>query len=151
MMNGTSLKLRTWWRRDELDERLAHGTDPNTDQWLAYRAEQLVSRSTRIHIAAALEDALCEARKAWSVSARLPLRRAELRACADDVVALAARLRDDNPIDVQGAAMAARLVFDGTGPVYRNGAITLRYAVRSARLALDPIEVLADSELSRVA
>jgi hypothetical protein len=39
--------------------------------------------------------------------------------------------------------MVARLVFDGTSPLYRDGAISLRYALRSARLALDPIELEA--------
>ena len=48
-----------------------------------------------------------EAHKAWSVSARLPLARAEVRACADEIVALALRLRADEPIDVRGAAMVA--------------------------------------------
>jgi hypothetical protein len=151
MMNDTSLRLRTWWQRDELDDRLAHGAVPDTDPALARRAEQLQSRSTRNHIAQALEDALGESRKAWSVSARVPLRRAEIRQSADDIDALVARLRDGDPIDVQGAAMAARVVFDGIGPMYHNGSISLRYAVRSARLALDPVEVVVDSALSRVA
>jgi hypothetical protein len=151
MLNDTSLKLRTWWQRDELDDRLAHGADPDTDPLLAQRADKLQTRSTRNHVAQSLEDAVNESRKAWSVSARLPLRRVEIRHCADDIDALVARLRDGDPIDVQGAAMAARLVFDGTGPIYRNGNISLRYAVRSARLALDPVEVVVDSALSRVA
>lgn len=151
MFNDTSLKLRTWWLREELDDRLAHGADPAADPKLARRADQLLSRTTRTQVADALEDALADARRTWSLTARVPLRRAELRGCADDVIALAARIRDNHPIDIQGAAMAARLVFDGTSPLYRDGAVTLRYAVRSARLALDPIEVLAGSELPRVA
>jgi hypothetical protein len=150
-MSDTSLRLRAWWRRDELDDRLAHGADPESDPLLARRAEQLQSRSTRLHIATALAGALDESRKIWSVSARLPLRRVEIRQCADDIDALVARLRDGDPIDFQGAAMAARLIFDGTGPMYRNGSISLRYAVRSARLALDPVEAVIDSALSRVA
>jgi hypothetical protein len=151
MMKNTSLKLRTWWRREELDERLAHGANPDADPWLSRRAAQLRSRSTRNDIAGGLQSALDEARKTWSVSARLPLRRVEVRACADDLAALVARLRDDRPIDVRGVAMASRLLFDGTGPLYRDGATPLRYAVRSARLALDPIEVAAEAELTRVA
>jgi hypothetical protein len=149
MLNDTSLKLRTWWHRDELDDRLAHGASPASDPTLSRRAEQLRSRTTRTHLADGLQDALDEARKSWSIGARLPLRRAEIRACADDVAALVARLRDDRPIDVRGAAMAARVLFDGSGPLYRDTS-SLRYALRSARLALDPIE-LAPAELSRVA
>ncbi|HEY7623215.1 MAG TPA: hypothetical protein VH834_25795 [Solirubrobacteraceae bacterium] len=150
-MTETTLKLRTWWQREELDERLAHGANPESDPMLSRRAAQLTARSTRTRTADALVDALDEARKAWSISARLPLRRAELRACAEDVVALADRLRDDRPIDTQGAAMSARLIFDGSSPVYREGAVTLRYALRSARLALDPIEAVIETELPRVA
>ena len=63
-----------------------------------------------------------EAHKAWSVSARLPLARAEVRACAVDLVALALRLRADEPIDLRGAAMAARLVLNGTSPLYGDSA-----------------------------
>jgi hypothetical protein len=143
MSDDIALKMRTWWRRDELDEQLVRGADPSADPYLARRAGQLRARSTRIQFADALEIALRETRKAWSISARLPLRRVAVRECADDLIALARRLRDDAPIDVQGAAMVSRLVFDGTSPLYRDGAISLRYAVRSARLALDPIEVQA--------
>jgi hypothetical protein len=143
MSNTISLKMRTWWHRDELDEKLVHGADPSTDASLARRAAQLTSASTRIHLAQALEIALDEARKSWSVSARLPLRRVDVRECADDLLALARRLRDGQPIDIAGAAMVSRLVFDGTSPLYREGPVTLRYTVRSARLALDPLELAA--------
>src|SRR5512132_1448920 len=83
MLNDFAQRLRVWWLREELDERLAHGADPDTDPLLTRRAAQLTTRSTRTDIAEGLESALAEARKAWSMSARLPLRRAEIRACAD--------------------------------------------------------------------
>ena len=135
-----ALRLRTWWQRDELDEQLEHGAQPaiGADTPLAYRAAQLRRRSTRNALAAALEDAVREAHKAWSVSARLPLARAEVRACADDLVALALRLRADEPIDLRGAAMVARLVLNGTSPLYGDAPVALRSVARSARLALDP-------------
>ena len=138
-----SLKARTWWHRDELDEQLAHGADPETDPLLSRRAAQLSSPSTRNDLADTLERALRESWKSWSISARLPLRRGEVRACDEDLLALSRRLRDVRPIDVAGVAMVARLVFDGTSPLYRDGAISLRYALRAARLALDPIELEA--------
>jgi hypothetical protein len=150
MSETLALKLRTWWHRDELDEQLVHGADPESDARLSRRAAQLRSRSTRIDLAAALEDAVREAHKAWSMSARLPLARAAVRGCTDDVVALAGRLRADEPITIQGAAMAARLVFSGTSPLYGDAPISLRYSVRSARLALDPLAV-GEPELSEVA
>ena len=104
MLETFALRLRTWWHRDELDEQLEHGAQPaiGADTMLAYRAAQLRRRSTRNTLAAALEDAVREAHKAWSVSARLPLARAEVRACADDLVALALRLRADEPDRRQG-------------------------------------------------
>jgi hypothetical protein len=150
MSDTLALKLRTWWHRDELDEQLVHGADPESDAGLSRRAAQLRSRSTRIDLAAALENAVSEAHKAWSVSARLPLARAEVRACADDLIALARRLRADEPIAIQGAAMTARLVFNGTSPLYGEARTSLRHVARSARLALDPVAV-AQPELSQVA
>jgi len=150
MSDTFALKLRTWWHRDELDEQLVHGADPESDPGLSRRAAQLRSRTTRTALAAALEDAVREARKAWSVSARMPLARAEVRASADDLMALARRLRADEPIAVNGAAMAARIVFNGNSPLYGDAPISLRYAVRAARLALDP-PVVVRLELSEVA
>ena len=84
MFETYALRLRTWWHRDELDEQLEHGAEPAISAVtpLAYRAAQLRRRSTRNTLAAALEDAVREAHKTWSVSARLPLARAEVRACA---------------------------------------------------------------------
>jgi hypothetical protein len=150
MSDTFALKLRTWWHRDELDEQLVHGADPESDAGLSRRAAQLRSRSTRIALAAALEDAVREARKTWSASARLPLARAEVRANADDLIALARRLRADEPIAIAGAAMAARIVFNGNSPLYGEAPISLRYAVRAARLALDPPAVIR-LKLSEVA
>jgi hypothetical protein len=150
MSDTFALKLRTWWRRDELDEQLVHGADPESDAGLSRRAAQLRSRSTRIALAAALENAVREAHKTWSASARLPLARAEVRANADDLIALARRLRADEPIAVHGAAMAARIVFNGNSPLYGEAPISLRHAVRAARLALDP-PVVVRLKLSEVA
>ena len=151
MLQTFAFRLRAWWHRDELDEQLEHGAQPaiSADTPLAHRAAQLRRRSTRNALAAALEDAVREAHKTWSVSARLPLARAEIRACADDLVALAQRLRADEPVDVRGAAMAARLALNGTSPLYGDAPVTLRYVARSARLALDPPS-LAPMDLSEV-
>jgi hypothetical protein len=140
MLQTFAFRLRAWWHRDELDEQLEHGAQPpiSADTPLAHRAAQLRRRSTRNAMAAALEDAVREAHKTWSVSARLPLARAEVRACSVDLVALALRLRAPEPIDVRGAAMVARLVLNGSSPLYGDAPVTLRYVARSARLALDP-------------
>lgn len=142
MPENLALRLRVWCRRDEFDEELEHGADPESDPCLSYRAGQLLRRSTRSSLAGALEDALREAHKAWSVSAKLPLARVAIRGCAGDVIALALRLRADEPIDVRGAAMVARLVCNGTSPLYGDAPVSLRHAVRSARLALDPAPIV---------
>jgi hypothetical protein len=151
MLQTFAFRLRAWWHRDELDEQLEHGAQPpiSADTPLAHRAAQLRRRSTRNAMAAALEDAVREAHKTWSVSARLPLARAEVRGCSVDLVALALRLRADEPIDVRGAAMVARLVLNGSSPLYGDAPVTLRYVARSARLALDP-PALTPMDLSEV-
>jgi hypothetical protein len=151
MPETLALRVRAWWQRDELDEQLEHGAQPAiaADTPLAYRAAQLRRRATRNTMAAALEDAVREAHRTWSASARLPLARAAVRACSVDLVALALRLRAEEPIDVRGAAMVARLVLNGTSPLYGDGPVTLRYVARSARLALDP-PALTPLDLSEV-
>jgi hypothetical protein len=62
---------------------------------------------------------------------------AEIREYAENLRALVARLRDDRPIDIQGAAMIGRLVNDRSSPLYQAGDQGLGSAVLSARLALD--------------
>ena len=83
-------------------------------------------------------------------TAEAPLRRAEVRACAGDLVALVARLRDGRPVDVQGVAMTSRLLSDGASPLYTAQGQSLRHALRAARLALDPVGVTA-TELAAAA
>ena len=73
----------------------------------------------------------------------------QVRACSVDLVALALRLRAPEPIDVRGAAMVARLVLNGSSPLYGDAPVTLRYIARSARLALDP-PALTPMDLSEV-
>jgi hypothetical protein len=62
---------------------------------------------------------------------------AEVREYADNLRALVARLRDDRPLDLQGAAMTALLVDDRRSPLHRQGNDSLGGAVLSVRLALD--------------
>jgi hypothetical protein len=45
--------------------------------------------------------------------------------------------------------MVARLVLNGTSPLYGDTPVTLRFVVRSARLALDP-PALTQLDLSEV-
>jgi hypothetical protein len=125
-------RLRTWWERDELDDQLAHGFDIEATPELRLRAAQLVSCTGRVELANAVETVVREDRG----------RRAAIRASADDLLALAQRLQDERPIGVRGAAMTRRLLTDhATSSLYRPDVESpLQKAVRSARLALDPVE-----------
>jgi hypothetical protein len=134
------VRLRTWLRRDLYDERLATGADPAASPELGLRARQLSSQFERARLASSLEHLVSEAYdRPLGFSTQEPLRRAEVRKCADDLFALARRLREGRPINVQGAAMTSRLLNDGTGPLNTWPAqFTLKQAVHSAQLALDP-------------
>lgn len=151
------LRLSTWLHRGALDARLARGTELHGDERLALRAEQLVSRSERDRLARSLERMLELAghptesktvRTAPVLSSRVPLQATEIRACAGDFDALVSRLRGDEPIDAQGVVMARRLISDGASPLYyRRNPVTLRHAVRSARLALEPVSAPVPVEM----
>ena len=125
-------RLMTWWERDDLDEQLAQGFDREATPELRLRAAQLVSPIGRVQLADAVERTVREARG----------RQAAIHASANDLLALAQRLRDESPIDVRGAAMIRRLLNDRTtSPLYRSDVEpSLPDAARSAMVALDPFE-----------
>ena len=52
-------------------------------------------------------------------------------------VHVAARLRDDRPVDVRGAALTARLLTAGNSPLDPNSGASVRRAVRAAHVAMD--------------
>jgi hypothetical protein len=132
------LKLRVLLTRDQLDHELAEGADPVTSSKHELRARQLVDSRTRL--ADQVDRALESAHVAGPpFTAEAPVRRAAVRDCEADMRALVRRLRDGLPSDVQGVALVARLLSDGSGPLYAEGAYSLRYTVRAARLALDPV------------
>jgi hypothetical protein len=136
---GPSLAVRVWTRlrRNRLDQKLALGADPAASASLGLRAAQLQSRKERVRLANALVETLGDARRGEPVTIRVRPQRAEVRARADDLLALVLRLRDDHPVDVRGAAMTARLVSDGASPLRRTGDVDLRDAIRAAHMALD--------------
>ncbi len=133
------LRLRTRWGQNRLDRELAAGTDPAASPELNLRAAQLQSRPVRSRLANAIVEMLGRAHEPnlgrFTVAGGQ--QHAEIREYADNLRALVARLRDDRPIDIQGAAMTARLVNDRSSPLYRASDQDLRSAVLSARLALE--------------
>jgi hypothetical protein len=136
---GLPARLRTRWRRSKLDRQLAAGADPRSSAALTLRAAQLSSAGGRSWLANALVETLGHARGPNLGAFKPKTRRADAatRAAADDLLALVLRLRDDRQIEVQGAAMAARLLNDRGGPLHGDGGQDLRDALRAARTALD--------------
>jgi hypothetical protein len=128
-------RMRTRWRRSQLDDELSAGADPRASAELSERASQLRSDPVRTRLANTLVDTLVagRARELLPIGARA--RRAALKRNLDELVPLIERLCDGRPIDVRGAAMTARVVSDTQGPLYRKG--DLRHALRAARMALD--------------
>jgi hypothetical protein len=146
---GLRVRARTRLQRNRLDAKLAHGADSRTTPELSLRAAQLRSRGERARLANALVEAVGESRQGDPVTIRPRPHRAEVRANADELLALAARLRDDLPVDVRGAAMAARLVGDRKGPLRSMSGGDLREAVESARDAMDTRrELVADLRMA---
>jgi hypothetical protein len=132
-------RLRTRWRRDKLDQQLAGGADPRSSTTLGLRAAQLGSASGRSRLANALVEALGDARgpNLGAFRTKTLRRHAATRDASDELLALVRRLRDDRPIEIQGAAMAARLLNDRGNPLHRDSGQDLQDAFRAARAALD--------------
>jgi hypothetical protein len=135
-------RWRLRWRRSRLDEELARGTDPTASAELALRAAQLRSRDERSRLANALIDAVGDARgpNLGALRVRTRGRHAAIRGSADDLSALALRLRDDEPIAVSGAAMTALLVHGRSSPLRHGDGHDLYRAVQAARVNLDAPE-----------
>ena len=135
---GTVTRIRTRWNRNRLDEQLAAGVTPNTLTPLGLRAAQLHSPAGRARLANALVETVGEARRGEPMNIRRRPQRAEVRAEADAVLALASRLRESTPVDVRGAAKVALLVNDKASPLYRPGTRSLGDALTEAHAALIP-------------
>jgi len=130
--------LRTWLiaalRRNGLDAALAGGTSPDESRALSLRAAQLRTRAVREQLAGALTDAVADARTGQPANIEHP-QRGQVRDSADQLTALAARLRSHQPVAVRGVAMVAVLVNDR---LHRTGRDQLRDAVADAHGALIP-------------
>jgi hypothetical protein len=132
-------RVRTRLRRNDLDEQLARGVDPETSVDLRLHAAQLLSSSGRSMLANGLVEALGDARGPHLGAFRMRTRHrhAAIREAADDLRPLVLRLRDEQPIEIRGAAMAALLLNDRGSPLYRESGPELQVALRAARAALD--------------
>lgn len=135
---GFALRMRARLRRNRLDDELARGMDPSLSPELSLRADQLRSQAERSRLANALVEAVGDARGpnlgAFGIKTRE--RDAEIRKHAEDLLALAARLRDDQAFDARGVAVTARLV-SRAGSLRRGSGQSLGDELRAARSALD--------------
>jgi hypothetical protein len=147
-----AVRARTRLGRKRLDERLARGADPGMSAELGWRAAQLRSSSERSRLANALVEAVGTARGPNLGAYRMKNRRRDdaIRERADDLLALAVRLRDGRTVAVRGAAMTARLISDPASPLHRADAEELRQAIQAAHAALDD-ETWAGSEVKAAA
>ena len=139
-----AVRIRTRLRRGRLDRQLAQGADPAASAELELRATQLRSAAERARIANALVETLGDAHRNEPVTVRPRPQRAAVRDAADEILALALRLREDRPVDPRGVAMAARLVDNRTSPMHRHDVGDLHDAIGSALSALDATREPAD-------
>jgi hypothetical protein len=127
-------------RAGELDSQLAAGVSPAASALLATRAQRLTSRRFRKRVAAGLTRALCDAETGTGgFSAAIRPHRHEVLAARAVIATLERRLRDAEPVSVQGVALLEVLLTDGTSPLYRPtepGALGSR--LRAAAAALTP-------------
>jgi hypothetical protein len=136
--------FRTRRRRNRLDEQIAAGVRYGDQTPLGRRAAELQTRSERARLANALVEAVGEARMGEAATIKRRPQRAEVRAGADQLLALAERLRESTPIDVRGAAMVALLVNDRRSPLRRPAEQSLSDAVVAAYAALIPPHEVGD-------
>jgi hypothetical protein len=133
-------RLRPWHRllaycqAGRLDRELAEGVSPEASAALAARATRLTSlayrrdlaTSLRRIVAAAGEPALVRSAQVASTKSpgaarppHVPLPYARISQSARLLAELASRLAAPGPVPVRGVAMVARLLSEGTGPLYR--------------------------------
>ena len=142
---GLGVRVRTRWRRARLDDELARGASPTANAELTLRATQLSSPVMRSRLVGELLRRLHDARLPQPDAIKVRwAQRAEIRDCADDLLALALRLGDRQHVDARGAAMTARLLSDKTSPLNQDDGHNLRSALRAARLALDATDLTAE-------
>lgn len=130
--------MRAQFGQTRLDEELAAGVSPDASPFLRERARYLVSRDSRLKMAAGLGRTLNQGKRPALHTAQVPVRSQAVRAAAPTLETLARRLRGSLPIGPQGAARTNILLTDGQGPLYNpDSGLDLKTAARRALAALD--------------
>jgi hypothetical protein len=137
-----AVRLRARLRRRRLDAALAAGADPWSAADLMLRASRLSSRPVRQETAAALEALVLFAehnRRVLPSSQKrvfapcLQIRCEVVREQRETLLALAARLREPEPVSVAVAATLAWLAQDASSPVFVGGTPPTGMAETTAR------------------
>jgi hypothetical protein len=150
------LRLRVWWKREELDAALADGADPTESPQLTLRAQQLVGSGKRAELATSIH-ALIDIADRRPHPLQATFRPSQVQANRSSLLELAERLRGQGPHALRGLAMTTRLIEDGRGPLYPdNGPRTLECAVHDAISGLETEPLRTDpvaepAQLSRLA
>jgi len=135
-------------RACRLDRDLAAGASPDATLGLALRAQALVRARARRDLAHGAQRLLAAALQPPAPGG-LPLPaagRSRITICRDrvkdsspELADLIGRLLDGGPVTARGVALAAVLLSDGSGPLYRRATPDdLRARVREALNALSP-------------
>jgi hypothetical protein len=139
LLGGVWLRFVTWRQARELDEQLAHGTDPIASDELSLRAGQLGSARSRGRFACVLRGAVELADMPldpWRMG-RPAIQRARVQENRELLLELAHRLRAGGHLGVQGLAITSLLVGDGVSPLYDKAArSSLTASVNRALLTL---------------
>jgi hypothetical protein len=116
-----------------LDRELAAGCPPGFSPALAIRAGEIVSSAERGELARRWANVLDQASRGPYPRSPRALRRGAVITAEEDLREMISALTSGLPIEVRGAAMASRLLTDGTGPLYNpRSVVQLGTAVRAA-------------------
>jgi hypothetical protein len=103
-----------------LDMQLANGADPWSSRGLMLRAARMSSLAERRKLASGLTSLVGQACRSTSFDA-VQIRRRPVLEHADELLLLAGRLRELEPVDVVTLAELGLLLCDGGSPVYVGG------------------------------
>jgi hypothetical protein len=138
MLRSIKLRIGERLHRWALTRALADGADTRSDGRLEVRARALTGRSERDRVASGIEKVVDNAEDPnFRLSAAAPVDGAAVLAARDELRALAARLRSDEPVHARGIALADVLLADTDSALYPP---TDRERLRAAaRAAIDAL------------
>ncbi|HEY2201789.1 MAG TPA: hypothetical protein VGH56_07870 [Solirubrobacteraceae bacterium] len=133
-------RLLTRIRATSLDTAIANGACPDSTAALSLRANRLIGRASRQRVARSihrlLRDARCPPRR---MHESVPICWRKVVRCRQLLEELADRLSGPGPVDAMGVAQLARLLTDGSSPLFGYPQHDdLRPALEAALEALEP-------------